>query len=386
MNNALYMEALNKFYSPAILAAHAKVDGQFAVLYKDRIETARAAAASVQQQGGAVRQQGNSPVARNDSRTPAKPAVTAVGPPDLGIAKARAANVDTKLFGIPLGEPLAIPKCAGGLFETPSTNCFETHEMLEGLAAAIMGVKPEAGGPTEVTIQLTPGNCPTWMDACSFNATIQNGRFVAARLGTKGRDVEAAVGKELRGKYGQRASMQQRFITPNNGGGKFQSGTSIGSSLGCTSEYKVVNATILDGSVGIESETIYAVRKAKDREAAKPKRYKPQGIDLRLSAFGERWRVPRILYRGGRASCVRRPRPLCSQKLDPFIVFAANKRIPSSSVAVATEGGRYSGHRALSSFDRVHGEFLISRSNRRLVQPRQCFCHRYERCLPWISS
>jgi len=32
-----------------------------------------------------------------------------------------------------------------------------------------------------------------------------------------------------------------------------------------------VNATILDGYVGIESETIYAVRKAKDREAAKPK-------------------------------------------------------------------------------------------------------------------
>jgi hypothetical protein len=271
MNNALYVEALNKFYSPAILAAHAKVDAQFAVIYKDRIEAARVAAANVQQQGGAARQQGNSPVAGSESRTPVKPAVPAVGPPDIGIAKARAANVDTKLFGIPPGEPLAIPKCAGGLLETPSTNCFETHEMMEGLVAAIVGANPDPGAPTVVTIQLTPGNCPTWMDACSFDARIENGRFVAARLGTKGRDVEAAVGKELRGKYGQRASMQQRSISPNNGGATFEVWDLDWDLPGLHIEYKVVNSTILDGYVRIESDTIYSVRKAGEREAAKPK-------------------------------------------------------------------------------------------------------------------
>jgi hypothetical protein len=106
---------------------------------------------------------------------------------------------------------------------------------------------------------------------CSFYATIQNGRFIAARLRTKGRDVEASAGKELRGKYGQRASMQQRFITPNNGGSKFEVFDLDWEFPGLHVEYKVVDATILDGSVLIESETVYDVRKANLREAARPK-------------------------------------------------------------------------------------------------------------------
>lgn len=222
----------------------------------------------------AARQQGKSPIAGNDSRTPAKP-VTVVGPPDPGIAKARAANVDTKVFGIALGEPLALPKCTGGILgPPPSTNCIDEHEFLNALgnavASAVVGPDPDPGAGTAVEIQLTPSNCPTWME-CSFYATIQNGRFVAARLRTRGRDVEAAAGKELRGKYGQRASRQQRFITPNNGGSKFEVWDLDWEFPGLHVEYKVVDATILDGVVLIESETVYNVRKANLREAAKPK-------------------------------------------------------------------------------------------------------------------
>jgi hypothetical protein len=231
--------------------------------------------ATIQQLEEAMRQLGNPPsgaAATQKPTTPAKPPAAAVGPPDPDIAKARAANVDTKLFGIPLGEPLALPKCSGGVFgPPPTTNCIEDNKLAERLVTALLGVNPDPGEPTVVTIQLTEGNCPTWLNACSFNATIQNGRFVAAVLSTKGRDVEAAAGKELRGKYGQRASMQQRFITPNNGGAKFEVWDLDWDFPGLHVEYKVVNSTILDGFVLIESETLYAVRKAKEREAAKPK-------------------------------------------------------------------------------------------------------------------
>ena len=231
--------------------------------------------ATIQQLEEAIRQLGNppsGPAATQRPTTPPKPPAAAVGPPDPGIVKARAANVDTKMFGIPLGEPLALPKCSGSIFgPPPTTNCIEDNKLAVGLVTALLGVNPDPGEPTVVTIQLTEGNCPTWLNACTFNATIQNGRFVAAVLSTNGRDVEAAVGKELRGKYGQRASMRQRFITPNNGGAKFEVWDLDWEFPGLHVEYKVVNSTILDGFVLIESETLYTVRKAKEREAAKPK-------------------------------------------------------------------------------------------------------------------
>jgi hypothetical protein len=107
------------------------------------------------------------------------------------------------------------------------------------------------------------------MNGCIFNATLQNGRFVATALKTTGRGVEATVAKELRGKYGQRASMQRRVITPNDGGSQFEVLDLEWELPGLHVEYKVVNSTILDGYVLIESEPVYADRKAK--EPVKPK-------------------------------------------------------------------------------------------------------------------
>src|SRR5207249_745915 len=114
-------------------------------------------------------------------------------------------------------------------------------------------------------------NCPSWLNVCSFNGMFHNGRLVAAYLRTKGRTVETDVAKELRGKYGGRASMQQRFITPNNGSKEFQVWDLDWEFPGLHVEYKVVDDTVDDGVVQIESESVYNQRRAKIKEAAKPK-------------------------------------------------------------------------------------------------------------------
>ena len=95
--------------------------------------------------------------------------------------------------------------------------------------------------------------------------------LVAVSLTTNGREGEPAVAKELQGKYGQRASMQQRFITPNNGSRDFEVWDLDWELPGLHVEYKVVNDVVTKGLVRIESERIYQLRRARIREATKPK-------------------------------------------------------------------------------------------------------------------
>jgi len=253
---------LKRYFSPALQAQWAKVTSE----YNARI-----------QGGGNVPITGLPPTAAAapPAAAPSKQAANAVGSPDPSIAKARASNVDTKVFGIPLGEPLALPKCNlfGGLFGgQPQPNCIADADptgLIAGLIGDIGDIVP--GGDNVQTLQLADANCPTWLDGCEFFAIMRNGRFVAARLRTKGRTVETAVSKELRGKYGERASMQQRFITPDNGSKEFQVWDLDWEFPGLHVEYKVVDATVNDGAVLIESESIYNQRKAQIKEAAKPK-------------------------------------------------------------------------------------------------------------------
>jgi len=233
-------ELLRRYFSPALQAQWA-------------VATARAVATV--------------PAASPRAPQSAKPTI---GPPDTGIVKARAANVDTKVFGIPLGEPLSLPKCDIGLFgnKTPLP-CFAGGE-IEKMLSALTGVNLDAGGE-EFTVMLADSICPTWMTGCSFTATIRNGRFIAAYLNTKGRDVEKTVGAELQGKYGSRASMQQRIVTPNNGSKQFDVWDLDWELPGLHVEYKVLDDNIFAGHVLIESEGLYNRRKAKAKEAARPK-------------------------------------------------------------------------------------------------------------------
>ena len=261
-NRGFQEELFKRFFSPAFRAQYASTTAEMNARIQDPGNPQPAPRAPPPPAAPATRPAPTNP-----------PAVARA--PDPSIAKARAANVDTKVFGIPLGEPLTLPVCAySGIFDSGSnpTNCI-LKTGLEELGAAVVGafVGADPAEPSNlVTIQVTQSNCPTWMD-CAVRGTLDNGLLVAVFLTTNGREVEAAVAKELRGKYGQRASMQQRFITPNNGSREFEVWDLDWELPGLHVEYKVVDDVVTKGLVRIESERIYQLRLARIREATKPK-------------------------------------------------------------------------------------------------------------------
>jgi len=53
-------------------------------------------------------------------------------------------NVDTKLFGIALGEPLAIPECRGGLFGPP-----RRRQIASSNTSCWKGWRPPLWGPNQ---------------------------------------------------------------------------------------------------------------------------------------------------------------------------------------------------------------------------------------------
>jgi hypothetical protein len=261
-NRSFQEELFNRFFSPAFRAQYASTTAEM---------------------NARIQGSGNPQPTPRAPPVPAAPATrpaptnppAAARTPDPSIAKARAANVDTNVFGIPLGEPLTLPVCAhSSIFDSGSnpTNCI-LKTGLEELGAAVVGALVGADSAelsNLVTIQVTQNNCPTWMD-CAVTGTLDNGLLVAVSLTTNGREVEAAVGKELRGKYGQRASMQQRFISPNNGSRDFEVWDLDWELPGLHVGYRVVNDVVTKGLVRIESERIYQLRRAQIREATKPK-------------------------------------------------------------------------------------------------------------------
>src|SRR5688572_5083093 len=81
---------------------------------------------------------------QNGSRTAVAPAQTAASPPaaaihsaDPSIAKARAAKVDTRVFGIPLGEPLQLRECDAFLDFGLSPTAARPKTCLNTLSAAL---------------------------------------------------------------------------------------------------------------------------------------------------------------------------------------------------------------------------------------------------------
>jgi hypothetical protein len=244
-------ELLQRYFSPALQAQWARANGRALAAAPS------AAAPSAAPPSAAAPSAPSRPA-------PAPPVKPAIGPLDPGIAKARAANVATKVFGFPFGEPLSLPECDFALSNRP---CYAERD-IDKTTAAITGVKPVP----MYTVGLPQSSCPSWAQSiCVFTATMQDGRMVAAVIRTKGRDVEKAVGTELRGKYGNRVSMQQRIISPNNGSREFTVSDLDWELPGLHVVYRVLDNSTIDGYVMIESETLYNARKAREAQAAKPK-------------------------------------------------------------------------------------------------------------------
>src|SRR6185503_3459013 len=143
---------------------------------------------------------------------------------DPSIAKARAANVDTKVLGLALGEPLRVPSCDSlGDFSTRTCVLSNQNPALDA-ALAVLGLDLNSG-PRTVEEQRTDvksvnfpsDNCPSWLRDCGASVLTYDGLLVAIDLKTKGHNVNQAVVRDLREKYGPPTSVKPIEVTPRVG-------------------------------------------------------------------------------------------------------------------------------------------------------------------------
>jgi len=204
------------------------------------------------------------------------------GAPDPSIAKARAANVDTKVLGMALGEPLQVPTCQS-MFE--SKTCLQEEgptELVEAVGS-MFGMKPTAQSAedrrqTGGAIRLGSDDCPSWMSDCFARLLIYDGRLVAIDVSTKGHTVDQVVVRQLREKYGPPTLVKPIAVTPHVGN-PFNANSLEWKLPGLHVVYDVVikgeaegeitNTEV--GDIGIETEAAYQRRTAKDNQKAKPK-------------------------------------------------------------------------------------------------------------------
>ena len=195
---------------------------------------------------------------------------------DPSITKARAAKVDTKVFGIPLGEPLDLPTCDPimGLAEVGGACVFQMP--FQGLGEALLGSLMPKEDLNEIIVMLPKASCPVWAAACQFTGTLYESLLVAAAIPTVGRGAEKSILRELRAKYGLPSGFYGHTITPN-AGEPYKVQHAEWSRPGLHVYYAVVGTggegvlATDQGLVRIETESAYQRRMAVEEELAKPK-------------------------------------------------------------------------------------------------------------------
>ena len=197
---------------------------------------------------------------------------------DPSIAKARAANVDTKVLGLALGEPLRLPSCDSD-FSTRTCVLPESALALAALAALGLDSGPrtvEEQKTKAISILFPSDNCPSWLRDCAASVLTYDGLFVAIDLKTKGHTVNQAVVRDLRDKYGPPTSVKPIVVTPRVGN-PFKANNLEWILPGLHVVYEVVikgenEGEVTDvesGDIGFETEAAYHRRLAKEK--AKPK-------------------------------------------------------------------------------------------------------------------
>jgi hypothetical protein len=198
---------------------------------------------------------------------------------DPSIAKAKAAGVDTKVFGVPLGEPLRLPRCAtanerknarqeidfGSAFRGVQTS---TTCQSEGAMMAFMGTLLGGKGADRY-IMLSKDSCPNWA-YCEVVASLHEGNLagiVVMILPSAGED---PVGKQLRAKYGK-PTRKETAQYQNEYGARYEVDELEWVLPGLHVEYKPGPKG--GGVVAIETETGHKALEAKEavQEAQQPK-------------------------------------------------------------------------------------------------------------------
>jgi hypothetical protein len=124
------------------------------------------------------------------------------------VKRARAAGVDTTVFGLKLGEPVTLPACPGGGFlnfvEITET-CQRPQGVLDSDAASAMA--NEVTGqqvlvPYEISVELPRTRCPDWFDIdCLFYGHVVDGRLVSVFVHPRGLGKQEQVAAVLKQKY-----------------------------------------------------------------------------------------------------------------------------------------------------------------------------------------
>lgn len=202
--------------------------------------------------------------------------------PDPAIAKAKAAGVDTKVFGVPLGEPLRLPACVSlrehakstdglGAFGaglrgiTTSTTCQSQGSMM-GLIGGLAGM---TGMLSDRYILLAENTCPPWA-YCEVVAFRHEGNLAGVTIMVQPGAREDQVGKQLRAKYGK-PSRSESAQYQNEFGARYEVDELEWNLPGLHVQY--TPGPQGGGLVLVETETGRKARESRDaaREAKQPK-------------------------------------------------------------------------------------------------------------------
>lgn len=145
--------------------------------------------------------------------------------PNTSIAKAKASGVDTKVFGVPLGEPINLPRCATANEQKRELQSYDPYSGLPrpsknlDLLGAFRGVQTSTtcqsegsvmaflgqllgGKPADRYIMLAKDSCPDWA-YCEVAATLHEGNLAGVTVFVQKGANDEYVGKRLKAKYGK---------------------------------------------------------------------------------------------------------------------------------------------------------------------------------------
>jgi len=260
---ALREEILNRFFSPALRAQSQAISRQ--------LNTRMAAMRQRNGAFGGTAQPRPAAAPRQAAPMPAAPPAAAQQPPpplEPTVARAKAAGVDTRVFGMQLGERLRLPAC--GLLELPAASgstCLASN-LLTDLATRM--ANPD-GSPIPI-LRLARANCPNWMSDCTVAAQLDSsGRLIGIAATTDGYAVGETVLRELVGKYGSRFGRLSTVFTLDSTGAKYPTSNYDWNLSGLRVLYFIVEDNLKRGRLIVETEEAYQRRVARDREANRPK-------------------------------------------------------------------------------------------------------------------
>jgi hypothetical protein len=211
---------------------------------------------------------------------------------DPSIAKAKAAGVDTKVFGVPLGEPINLPRCATANEQKRELQSFDSYSGLprpsmnfdplgalrgvqtrvtcqsNGAVMAFMGALLGGKGADRY-IMLSKDSCPNWA-YCEVVASLHEGNLAGVVVMILPGAGEDLVGKQLRAKYGK-PTRKETSQYQNEYGARYEVDELEWVLPGLHVAYKP--APTGGGVVSIVTETGYKALKAKEaaEEAQQPK-------------------------------------------------------------------------------------------------------------------